>query len=111
MKYQVNFNTSEWEIIGENFDFNLYYEGRYDDQPRLLLAREAWQGDIPLYLHDYTPFAPSQIIENASGIVSPEPVFSIFDKENLTFAEMLQEIYNRRQEIVQKVPGDQNPYD
>ena len=107
----MNFNTREWEIMTEEFGFDAYYEGRYDDTIQLNLAREAWQENIPLYLHDITPFFPDEIIKKAEGIVTSEPIFAIFDKENLTFAEMLQEIWNRRKEIVKITPGDENPYE
>jgi len=33
------------------------------------------------------------------------------EKENLTFAEMIKEIWNRRNEIVKITPGDENPYE
>jgi len=47
----------------------------------------------------------------SDGIVVSAPIFAIFDKKDLTFAQMLQEIWNRRKEIVKIVPGDENPYE
>ncbi|MEO0107162.1 MAG: hypothetical protein ABIL70_04205 [candidate division WOR-3 bacterium] len=111
MKYKVNFTSREWEIIGEGFNFDDYYAGKYDDTERLYFSREAWQGDIPIFLSDTYAFSPDEILVRANGIVTPQSVFSIFGKENLTFAEMLQEIWTRRKEIVKVVPGDNNPYE
>jgi|UniRef100_A0A7V3RH74 hypothetical protein len=111
MKYKVNLTSSEWEIIAEDFDFDKFYEGCYDDNQRLDLTREAWLGNRPLYLHAIDTFSLDEIIKKAEGIVTSEPIFSIFGKENLTFAEMLQEIWNRRKEIVKITPGDENPYE
>lgn len=110
MKYKVNFTSREWEIISEEFSFDDYYAGKYDDIERLNLTSEAWRGDIPLYLHDIYPFS-LDILKFIEGVVTPQAIFSIFDKENLTFAEMLQEIWNHRKEITRIVPGDPDPYE
>ena len=77
---------------------------------RLGTYREAWQGNIPLYLHDVGIFVPDYLSKKAQGIVTPDSIFAIFDKEKLTFAEMLQEIWKRRIEIVKVTEGDDNPY-
>ncbi|MEO0093380.1 MAG: hypothetical protein ABIK93_02980 [candidate division WOR-3 bacterium] len=111
MHYQVNFNTSEWEIIAETFNFDKYYQGEYDSIEKLRLTREAWQGNLPLYLHDIQMFKPEVLIERAKGIVTTDPVFAVFDKTNLTFAEMIWEIWARRKEIIKISPGDYNYYE
>jgi hypothetical protein len=111
MKYSVSLNSREFEIKTENFSFDKYYQGLYDSETKLSLTREAWQGNLPVYLHDVGILAPDYLIEKAKGIVTPEPIFSIFDKENLTFGEMLQEIWKRRKEIVKVTEGDDNPYE
>ena len=111
MKYSVSLNFREFEIKTENFSFDKYYQGLYDSKTKLGLTREAWLENIPLYLHDIGKLSPDYLIEKAQGIVTPEPVFSIFDKENLTFTEMLQEIWKRRKEIVRVTKGDDNPYE
>ncbi len=111
MKYQIFICTHEWELIAENFNFEKFFAGEYDHERKLGLIREAWDGDIPLYLHDVSILSPDYIIEVAKGIVTEEPVFSIFDKENITFEEMVDEIWARRREIVQVTDGDENPYE
>ncbi len=110
----MNFNSREWEIIAEDFNFDSYYHKQYDASLKFGLDREAWQGNVPLYLHgvnDINPFLPDKIIRKAENVVTPDPIFSVFDKENLTFAQMIQEIWKRRKEIVQITPGDDNPYE
>jgi hypothetical protein len=114
MKYQIFICTHEWEIIAENFDFEKFFndfEEEYDHTRKLGLTREAWNGDIPLYLHDIGTLSPDYLIEIAKGIVTEDAVFSIFDKENITFEEMVNEIWTRRREIVQVTDGDENPYE
>ena len=110
MRYEVSLNSREWEIIAKDFDYQKFHQKFYDITNRLGTYQEAWQGNIPLYLHDVGIFAPDYLSEKAKDIVTPDPVFSIFDKENLTFAEMLKEIWQRRKEIVKITTGDDNPY-
>ena len=110
MKYDVVLNSREWEIVAEDFESERFYAGGYDSRPRLSLTREAWKGDIPLYLHDVGVFFPDYLIEQARKVVTPEPVFAVLDVTNLTFAQMIHEIWNRRAEIVRVTPGDDNPY-
>lgn len=110
MKYKVSLNSREWEIIADDFDFKKYYAKGYDGIRLGFLTREAWQGNVPLYLHDVGIFSPLYLAEQARPVVTAEPVFSIFDKENLTFSDMVWEIWNRRQEIVKINKGDDNPY-
>ncbi|MEO0077114.1 MAG: hypothetical protein ABIK19_05560 [candidate division WOR-3 bacterium] len=52
MKYKVNLNAREYEIIAEDFSFYKYYRGLYDSETKLGLTREAWRANTPLYLHD-----------------------------------------------------------
>jgi hypothetical protein len=111
MKYEIFLNSREYELIAENFDFDKYYQGLYDDETKFSLDREAWQGNIPLYLHDVGIFEPEYLTKQSQDIVTPDPVFAIFDEENLTFAEMIQEIWKRRKEIVKITPGNDNPYE
>ena len=111
MKYRVNFTSREWEIIAEEFIFDDYYAGRYDETERLGLIREAWRDSLPIYLNDVGVFSPERILSRVDGIVTNENIFSIFDEDNLTFAEMLDAIYERRNEIVKIAPGDENPYE
>ncbi|MEO0092887.1 MAG: hypothetical protein ABIK67_01325 [candidate division WOR-3 bacterium] len=110
-KYEVYLSSREYEIIAEDFDFEKYYHGFYDSRMKLDLDREAWVGSTPLYLHYIGTFEPNYLIEKAKGIVTTKPIFAIFDKENLTFAEMIQEIWKRRKEIVKVTEGDDNPYE
>jgi hypothetical protein len=115
MKYEISLNSREWEIVAENFDFNKFYAGLYDHKHRLGLYREAWSatshgGYIPLYLHDVGILSPENLIKQAQNVVTAGSIFAIFDKENLTFAQMIQEIWKRRKEIVKITPGDDNPY-
>ena len=111
MKYEISLNSREWEIVAEIFDYNKFSAGLYDHKHRLGLYREAWQDNIPLYLHDVGIFSPEYLIEQAQNIVTPDPIFAIFDKENLIFAEMIREIWERRKEIVKITPGDDNLYE
>ena len=111
MKYTVSLNSREFEIAADDLVFDKYYQGLYDSKTKLGLTREAWQGNMPLYLHDVGVLVPDYLTEKAKGVVTPEPIFSIFENENLTFAEMLQEIWKRRKEIVKVTKGDDNPYE
>jgi hypothetical protein len=115
MEYEIYLNSREFEIVAKDFNFEKYYCGFYNAEARLGLTREAWVASgrfwIPLYLHDVGMLEPDYLIEQAKNIVTPEPMFSIFDKENLTFAEMVNEIWLRRKEIVRVTPGDDNPYE
>ncbi|MEO0083270.1 MAG: hypothetical protein ABIK33_02625 [candidate division WOR-3 bacterium] len=52
MKYKVNLNAREYEIIAEDFSFYKYYRGLYDSETKLGLTREARRANTPLYLHD-----------------------------------------------------------
>jgi len=116
MKYEIWLNSREYEIVHEAFDVDKYYAHDYDTVQRLEMFREAWQtmpdvGVVPLYLHYVGIFEPEPIIERAEGVVTTARVFAIFDKKDLTFAEMLQEIWKRRKEIVKVSEGDGNPYE
>ena len=100
----------------EAFDFHAYDAGAYDETPRIGMDRESWQsmpdiGLVPLYLHYVGVFDADAIIERADGVVTAEPVFEIFDKKDLTLAEMIREIWQRRKEIVRISPGTGNPYE
>jgi hypothetical protein len=113
MKYETYICTHEWEIISENFEFEKFHNKQYDQEKKLGLTREAWDKDIPLYLHDIDTFSPDYIVGVSEGIVTTESIFSILGKDNLTFKEMLNEIWKRRKEIVKITAGDEedNPYD
>ena len=112
MKYKIILTSREWELIAEDFDFEKFNHGIYDQENRLGMYREAWQRDIPLYLHDVGIFEPEYLITAASKAkVNTDPVFDIFNKKLLTFAEMIQEIWDRRKKITKTVPGDDNPYE
>jgi hypothetical protein len=113
MKYKIWLNTREWELTAEAFDFDKYLAGEYDNIPddRQYLDREAWQGNVPLFLHYVGFFDHEYLIEKFEHRVTPEPIFSIFEMENLTFRQMIQEIWKRRKEIVKVTEGDGNPYE
>jgi hypothetical protein len=116
MKYEIWLNSREYEIAHAAFDAQAYDAGAYDETPRIGMDREAWMsmpdiGLVPLYLHYVGVFEPEPIIERAQGVVTTASVFAIFDKKDLTFAEMLQEIWKRRKEIVKVTEGDGNPYE
>jgi hypothetical protein len=110
VKYEFRANYRDWELIAETFEFEKLNKGEYDQDRRFSLLREAWDGDIPLYLNDYSNFTAVYLKEISIGIVTEEPIFSIFDKENLTFSEMLDAIQERIPEIVKETEGDENPY-
>lgn len=110
MKYKVILTSREIEIIGKDFDFDKFYHNLYDNETRLHLTREAWSGNIPLYLHQVGGFDKDYLIEKARGIITDEPVFSIFDKDGLTFEQMINAIHDRRKKIITIIPGDANPY-
>jgi len=110
MKYVVHLTTREFEITAQEFDFDRFYGRGYDQERKLGLTREAWQRDVPLYLHDIGVLDADYLATRAENIVTREPVFAIFDKEDLTFTEMLREIQTRAKKIVKKTPGDEDPY-
>jgi hypothetical protein len=110
MQYTVVLTSREFEIIAEDFNFDQYHHNFYDSETRLALTREAWKGNVPLYFHDVGVFNPDYLKEKSSGFVTSDPIFAIFDKENITFAEMLDEIWKRRKKLVKTNPGDENPY-
>jgi len=113
MKYEVYINYRDWEIIAETFEFEKYYRREYEHPLKnvSLFTREAWKGNIPLYLHDVDTFCPQYILETVKDYITPEPIFDIFDKKNLTFKEMIQEIWKRRDEIIKPTEGDDNPFE
>lgn len=100
MRYKVNLNSREYEIIAEGFSFDKYYQGIYDSKTKLGLTREAWQDNIPLYLHDVGEFNAEYLIKKSQTIVTTEPIFSVFDLKNLTFVEMIKEIGKRSSELL-----------
>ena len=104
-------NYRDWELIAESFEFGKLNKGIYDQKRKLGFTREAWDGDVPLYLNDYSSFNPDYLIEISKGIVTSEPIFDIFDKEDLTFEEMLEEIGEKISETVVVTPRDENPYE
>ena len=110
MKYKTYLNPFEWELVAETFDFDKYDAGEYDDIPRCVY-REAWEGNIPLFLHDVGYLDIEYIVKKLENLVTLEPIFSIFEKENLTFREMMFEIWERRKEIVILLPDEKNPYE
>jgi len=110
MKYNVVLTSREFEIIAEDFNFDQYHHNLYDSETRLALTREAWKGNVPFYLHDVGVFNPDYLKAISRGFVTSDPVFAIFDKENLTFAEMLDEIWKHAKKLVKVNPGDENPY-
>lgn len=111
MNYEVVLNSREFEIVAEDFDIEKFNHGLYDNGHRLGLTREAWKGNVPLYLHDVGFFDVIYLTKKSEGVVTPDPVFSIFDKKDLTFTEMIQEIWDRHKKIVKVTPGDENPYE
>lgn len=111
MKYDIYINYRDWELIAESFDPDKLNKDVYDQDRRLSFLMEVWEGDMPLYLNDHSSFNADYLKEISIGIVTPDPVFSIFDKENLTFEQMLDEIQERIPEIVTVTPGDENPYE
>jgi hypothetical protein len=110
VKYTICLNTREFEIIAQGFDFDLFYNRGYDQERMLGLTREAWLGNVPLYLHDVGVFDADYLSQRAANVVTCKPIFDIFDKKNLTFIEMLQEIQACVQKIAKQTPGDDNPY-
>lgn len=111
MKYKIYINYRDWEIIAETFEFEKLNKGIYAQKRRLGFLREAWDGDIPIYLNNDDIFIADYLKEISKNVVTPEPIFCIFDKENLTFKEMIQEIWKRRDEIITPVKADDNPYE
>jgi hypothetical protein len=111
MKYQIYINYREWEIIAETFEFERYYNKEYEHRKNIAVARQAWEGNIPLYLHDVGTFDPEYLLETLENLVTPESIFCIFEKENLPFKEMIQEIWKRRDDIIKPTEGDDNPYE
>ena len=111
MKYKININYRDWELIAESFEPENWNKGIYDQKRKLGFLMEAWDGNIPLYLNNDDVFIADYLKEISIGIVNPDPIFSIFDKENLTFEQMLDEIQERIPEIVAVTPGDENPYE
>jgi len=111
MRYEFRANYRDWELISEDFEFEKLNKGGYDQDRRLSFMREAWDDNIPLYLNDYSTFNPDYLKEISKDIVTSEPIFSIFDKENLTFEQMVDAIQEKIPAIVQATGGDDNPYD
>lgn len=111
MKYEVYINYRDWEIIAEIFEFEKLNRGIYDQKKRLGFTRESWDGVIPIYLNDYSTFNSDYLKEISKNVVTPEPIFSIFDRENLNFSEMLDAIQEKIPGIVKPTPGDDNPFE
>ena len=111
MRYEFRANYRDWELISENFEFEKLNRGDYNQDRKLSFTREAWDNNVPLYLNDYSVFNTDYIKEKAIGVVTSDPVFSIFDKENITFEEMLDAIQEKIPEIVKATVGDDNPYE
>jgi len=111
MKYEVYINYREWEIIAETFDIKKYNTDIYNYKNRLGCMIECWQDNIPIYLNNDDIFIADYLKEKSVGIVTPEPIFSIFDKENLTFKQMLDAIQEKIPGIVKPTCGDDNPYE
>jgi hypothetical protein len=110
VKYEFRANYRDWELIAETFDIEKYRTDTYDYGNRLGCEIECWQDDIPIYLDCYDMFVSEYLKEISIGVVTEEPIFSIFDKENLTFSEMLDAIQERIPGIVKETEGDENPY-
>jgi len=115
MKFTVNITSREFEIVGDEFDTARYFAGGYDDSTHLGFDREAYTsipdaGVVPVYMHDTGIFSAEAIAAQAQGFITGEPVFSIFNKKELTFAQMLAEIEERISELVTVIKGDDNPY-
>lgn len=111
VKFQICIDYREWAIIAETFEFDKYYEKQYDHKKNVAITRQAGQGNIPLYLHDVGVFDPEYLLETLENLVTSDSISSIFDKENLTFREMIQEIWKRRDDIIKPTEGDINPYE
>ena len=111
MRYKININYRDWELISEKFEPKNWNKGIYDQKRKLGFLMEAWENNIPLYLNNDENFVADYIKELSKDIVTPEPIFSIFDKENLTFEEMLDAIQKRIPDIVKPTEGDDNPYE
>jgi hypothetical protein len=111
MRYEFRANYRDWELISETFDIDKYNTPFYDYKNKLGCMIECWQGNIPIYLNNDDIFISDYIKEISIGVVTPEPIFSIFDKENITFEEMLDAIQERIPGIVKPTEGDDNPYE
>ncbi len=111
MRYEFRANYRDWELIAETFEFEKLNKGVYDQKRKLGFLREAWNNNVPLYLNDYSVFNADYLKEISIGIVTTDPVFSIFDKENITFEEMLDAIQEKIPGIVKATGGDDNPYE
>lgn len=111
MKYKININYRDWELIAESFEPEKWNKEIYDQKKKLGFLMEAWDENVPLYLNDDFVFNADYIKEISIGIVTTDPVFSIFDKENITFEEMLDAIQEKIPGIVKVTTGDENPYE
>ena len=111
MKYEFRANYRDWELIAETFDVEKYNTDVYQYKNKLGCMIECWQGNIPLYLNNDDIFEADYMKEKAIGVVTTDPVFSIFDKENITFEEMLDAIQEKIPGIVTPTTEDDNPYE
>lgn len=112
MRYKTYICTHEWKIIAETFEFKKLNRSVYDQKRRSNLCKEAWNGNIPLYLHDVGILSPEYLIKISKDVVTSELIFTIFDKQNITFEEMIKEIWERRKDIIKIIARDEeeNPY-
>jgi hypothetical protein len=102
MKYDAYIKGKEWFIVAELFDFSKYDRGVYDSNKRLQLEREAWKGDVPLMLQGRCPLVSDNILEDCAELVSSEANFSIFDREGITFPELVKEVEEKVYSIVRE---------
>jgi hypothetical protein len=102
MNYDAYIKGNEWFIVAESFDFRKYNRGAYDSKKRLHLEQEAWKGDIPLMLQGRCPFVSDLFLEVSEELVSSEENFSIFDREGITFLELVKEVEERAYSIVRE---------
>ena len=109
MRYEFTANYRDWELIAEGFDINKMEQ--YENIRKLGFMIECWKGDIPIYFDDYNIFNADYLKEISEGVVTPEPIFSIFNSEKLTFNQMLDAIQERIPGIVKPTEGDDNPYE
>jgi hypothetical protein len=91
MRYDAYIKGKEWFIVAASFDFKKYNRGVYDSNKRLQLEQEAWKGNVPLMLQGRCPFVSDFLLD-----------FSIFDREGITFLELVREVEEKAYSIVRE---------
>jgi hypothetical protein len=102
MRYDAYMKGKEWFIVAASFDFKKYNRGVYDSNKRLQLEQEAWKGNVPLMLQGRCPFVSDFLLEVSEELVSSESNFSIFDREGITFLELVREVEEKAYSIVRE---------